>query len=205
MMKIIDNFFKDPHSVRKFALGLEYEGAIHGQWPGVRIPIPEPQKTLYTKQYQKFFDEPADPYRMFFQSVGELWGEGLVHSDPESKYTVLTFLNVESPSNSGIEIYNRRIPEDDRRIDAFESIKTDFYRSKKNPIERFFFEKKVKSYNSYVKDPCIVPNQFNRTVIFDGSRMHRAQNFFGNNLFNSRLTMISFFGKREPSPPWHYD
>ena len=39
-----------PHSVRKFALGLEYEGAIHGQWPGVRIPIPEPQKTLYTNK-----------------------------------------------------------------------------------------------------------------------------------------------------------
>ena len=122
-----------------------------------------------------------------------MWGTGSIHHDQDIKYTVLTFLNLRYPSNSGIEIYNERTTEDHSRGNSFESTKVNFYLSGKNPIERFFFEKKLKLYNSHLKDPCIVSNKFNRTVIFSGSRMHRAQNFFGNNMSNSRLTMISFF------------
>ena len=194
-IKIIDNFFKDPYAVRNIALSsdLKYEYAIHGKWPGVRAEILGSQKISYSRQYQKFFDEPAEAYNMFFQSSGGLWGTGSAHHDHTSKYTVLTFLNLRYPSNSGIEIYNERTTEDHSRGNSFESTKVNFYLSSKNPIERFFFEKKLKLYNSHLKDPCIVSNKFNRTVIFSGSRMHRAQNFFGNNMSNSRLTMISFF------------
>ena len=130
---------------------------------------------------------------MFFQSIGGMWGTGSIHHDQDIKYTVLTFLNLRYPSNSGIEIYNKTTTEDWNRASSFESTKVGFYHSSKNPIERFFFEKKLKLYNSHFKDPSIVSNRFNRTVIFSGSRIHRAQNFFGNNLSNSRLTMISFF------------
>ena len=194
-IKIIDNFFKDPYAVRNLALSsdLKYEYASHGKWPGVRAEILGSQKISYSRQYQKFFDEPAEAYNMFFQSIGGLWGTGSAHHDHTSKYTVLTFLNLRYPSNSGIEIYNERTTEDHSRGNSFESTKVNFYLSGKNPIERFFFEKKLKLYNSHLKDPCIVSNKFNRTVIFSGSRMHRAQNFFGNNMSNSRLTMISFF------------
>ena len=194
-IKIIDNFFKDPYAVRNLALSsdLKYEYASHGKWPGVRAEILGSQKISYSRQYQKFFDEPAEAYNMFFQSIGGLWGTGSAHHDHTSKYTVLTFLNLRYPSNSGIEIYNERTTEDHSRGNSFESTKVNFYLSSKNPIERFFFEKKLKLYNSHLKDPCIVSNKFNRTVIFSGSRMHRAQNFFGNNMSNSRLTMISFF------------
>ena len=194
-IKIIDNFFKDPYAVRNLALSsdLKYEYASHGKWPGVRAEILGSQKISYSRQYQKFFDEPAEAYNMFFQSIGGLWGTGSAHHDHTSKYTVLTFLNLRYPSNSGIEIYNERTTEDHSRGNSFESTKVGFYHSSKNPIERFFFEKKLKLYNSHLKDPCIVSNKFNRTVIFSGSRMHRAQNFFGNNMSNSRLTMISFF------------
>ena len=195
-IKIIDNFFKDPYAVRNLALSsdLKYEYASHGKWPGVRAEILGSQKISYSRQYQKFFDEPAEAYNMFLQSIGGLWGTGSAHHDHTSKYTVLTFLNLRYPSNSGIEIYNERTTEDHSRGNSFESTKVNFYLSSKNPIERFFFEKKLKLYNSHLKDPCIVSNKFNRTVIFSGSRMHRAQNFFGNNMSNSRLTMISFFG-----------
>ena len=196
MIKIIDNFFKDPYAVRNLALSsdLKYEYASHGKWPGVRAEILGSQKISYSRQYQKFFDEPAEAHNMFFQSIGGMWGTGSIHHDQDIKYTVLTFLNLRYPSNSGIEIYNERTTEDHSRGNSFESTKVNFYLSSKNPIERFFFEKKLKLYNSHLKDPCIVSNKFNRTVIFSGSRMHRAQNFFGNNMSNSRLTMISFFG-----------
>ena len=196
MIKIIDNFFKDPYAVRNLASStdLKYEHASNGKWPGVRVEISGSQKIAYSRQYQKFFDEPAEAQNMFFQSIGELWGTGSIHHDHESKYTVLTFLNLRYPSNSGIEIYNKRTTEDHRWAASFQSTKVGFYLSSKNPIERFFFEKKLKLYNSHFEDPCIVSNRFNRTVIFSGSRIHRAQNFFGNNLSNSRLTMISFFG-----------
>ena len=80
---------------------------------------------------------------MFFQSIGGLWGTGSAHHDHTSKYTVLTFLNLRYPSNSGIEIYNERTTEDHSRGNSFESTKVNFYLSGKNPIERFFFVKKL--------------------------------------------------------------
>ena len=71
--------------------------------------------------------------------------------------------------------------------------KESFYRSSRNYYQRYQFKKKLDKYNSspYFKDPCVVSNKFNRTVIFEKCQLHRAQNFFGKGK-NARFTLISF-------------
>ena len=68
MIKIIDNFFKDPYAVRNLALSLDlkYEKEKHGRWPGLRVEIPDPYKTAYSNQYKKFFNEPAIMHNNIF-------------------------------------------------------------------------------------------------------------------------------------------
>ena len=129
--------------------------------------------------------------------MDETWVSGMWHDDP-SDYTVLTFLNLDAPSNTGIEI-----GENTTNLDLLSStpecvedntiLKDSFYRSSRNYYDRYQFKKKLDKYNSsgYFKDPCVVSNKFNRTVIFEKSQLHRAQNFFGKGK-NARFTMISF-------------
>ena len=50
----------------------------------------------------------------------------------------------------------------------------------------------IEKYNSAWNNPCIVANKFNRTLLFDSIRFHRAQNFFGNTIGDSRFTLIGY-------------
>ena len=195
MIKILDNFFKDPYEIRKIALSSQFF-LTSDEWPGRRAEVLDPYRTAYSNQYRKFFDEPAELYenRMHFQLIDKSWIEGVCHPDLDVTYTVITYLNLECPFDSGTEIYGK-VDEfrlgDDRKY--FNQVKRDFYSSNRNRIDKFLFKKELKKFNSGFKDPCIVANRFNRTLIFHGDMVHRAQNFFGNILSNSRLTLVSFY------------
>ena len=79
-------------------------------------------------------------------------------------------------------------------IRRMEESKCDFYNSSRNFFQRSKFKKKIDKFNSspFFKDSCIISNKFNRTVIFNRDRLHRAQNFFGKEPSNCRFTMIAF-------------
>ena len=195
-MRIIDNFFADPYRIRKAALESK-NWYSDSSWPGYRHLVPEGIVKDYVQKIGSVLNEEVYLSDLKFQYVDKSWGTGACHCDHE-KYTTLTFLSPSPPSNSGIEIYSETHGHDSlrgrgRKIDLFESDKRRYYTSDRNPIQRFFFEKKIKQMNSLFEDPCIVSNVFNRTVIFDSIRLHRAQNFFGNSVRDSRLTMIGFF------------
>tara|TARA_B100000287_G_C20393657_1_gene686707 strand:+ start:44 stop:679 length:636 start_codon:yes stop_codon:yes gene_type:complete len=194
-MQIIDNFFEDPYRIRKAALDSK-EWYNHSTWPGYRSIIPEIICKEYLQKIESILNEEVYPADLKFQYVDKSWGNGTCHCDND-KYTVLTFLSPSPPPNSGIEIYNEKQDHDNiqrmgYKIGEFESTKKRYYDSERNPIQRFFFEKKAKELNSSFGPPCIIPNVFNRTVIFNSERVHRAQNFFGNTLRDSRLTIIGF-------------
>ena len=193
MIKILDNFFKDPYSIRKLALSSKFP-FTSDEWPGRRAEVLDPYRIAYSNQYRKFFDEPAELYGMHFQLIDKSWIEGACHPDLFAKYTVITYLNSECSCNSGTEVYGKinefRLMED---MKYFDQVKRDFYSSNRNRIDKFLFKKELKKFNSRFKDPCIVANRFNRTLIFHGNMVHRAQNFFGNIVSNSRLTLVSFY------------
>jgi len=197
-MRIIDNFFKDPYTIRKLALSRQFLYNIDdNSWPGIRSEIEEPYRSIYSNQYKKFFDESVELLYMYFQSIDKSYCEGTVHFD-DCKYTVITYLNLDIPSNSGTEVYDvcgyssrKECVLDLQKFN--QRTKVDFNRSNRTLVEQFFYKKKLKKFNFKFKDPCVVSNRFNRTLIFNGERFHRAQNFFGTTLSNSRLTLVSFY------------
>ena len=77
-------------------------------------------------------------------------------------------------------------------IDDIEDAKRKFYESSRTYIDKFIFKKTLNKLNLRFKDPCTVSNKFNRGVVFDSFLAHRAQNFFGNMISDSRLTIASF-------------
>ena len=193
-MWIVDDFFKDPYNIRNISLKLKdhYRSDKDYRWPGYRVDAPQSLAVQYTsKVLDVTQDEKLEISNCYFQYSDASYGTGSVHHDP-GKYTCITYLNPNPSSNSGTEVYTLDNPGGDDYNNKSYNIKNRFYSSDRNPIQKFFFEKKVKEFNSIFKDPCIVANKFNRTLIFDSGRCHRAQNFFGTALKDSRLTLILF-------------
>lgn len=193
-MIVIDNGIKNVYDVRDRALNLTYKKSENFRWPGYRAKLPEDIEQTYTRFVSFHLDESLTMKEGYFQYVSSEWISGSCHYD-QTKYTSITFLSPEPKRNSGIEIYDKKYYCDKygKLIDKFDPIKRKYYKSNKNFFNKFLFKLKLKQYNlSFIK-PQIVENKFNRTFIFDSHRIHRAQNFFGNELKNSRLTLISFF------------
>ena len=201
MLRIIDNFLDDPYIFRNIGLKLYNENKKEFNWPGFRVGIPDSLIKKYIPKVESIVESKLSATNgPYFQWVDETWVSGLWHRDV-SHYTILIFLNQDAPSNTGIEISDNTITSPtgtkcEEHINDFTSIKDSFYNSPRNYYQRYWFKKKLDNYNSslYFKDPCIVPNKFNRAVIFERSQVHRAQNFFGKGK-NARFTMISFYNK----------
>ena len=200
-MHILDDFLKDPYQVRGLALSSNLERQPESyNWPGYRSHIPASFASSYLKKLKSVLNEELEFKYAYFQSIGEKWVAGAYHADLFCKWTALTFLNINPPLNSGIEVgetqteeYTESIFENGQQdVNTFDSSMHLFNVSEKNPIQKFFFERKLKEYNSHYKNSCVVSNKFNRTVIFRGNRTHCAQNFFGTKPSDSRLTIISF-------------
>ena len=201
MLRVVDNFLDDPYLFRNTGLKLYNENnfiASDLRWPGCRVELPDSLVKKYIPEVESAVDETLLSSSTFFQWVDETWVAGMWHEDP-SDYTVVTFLNLYSPSNTGIEIGNNiNISSTGSECREYmmennTKSKESFYRSSRNYYQRYQFKKKLDKYNSspYFKDPCVVSNKFNRTVIFEKCQLHRAQNFFGKGK-NARFTMISF-------------
>ena len=211
---VVDNFFSDPYKIRNMGLKGEYYPSPEFRWPGYRYSnLSEEFKKHYLDKVDSILNQELNLDTLSFQYIDKSWLNGLCHTDyPPFKYTGLTFLNPKPLSNSGTEVYLENPPcgayagEDDDDIltqyvirrGAKEKIKTDnqkenYYGSSKNIIDRWVFNKFKKKYNSVWLDRCIISYRFNRTLIFESALYHRAQYFFGNNVKESRLTLIGFF------------
>lgn len=193
-MKIIENTFKNPYEIRKIALSLDYTTSSSLRWPGYRVDLPDFISNQYLLSIKNNLDENSKLKYAYFQYSDKSWISGSCHFD-DTKYTCVTFLNIDSKENSGIEIYDEKYcsPQTGKLLDVFNQIKTKYYASKKTLLQKILFQRQLKKFNLNFKDPCIISNKFNRTVIFDSYKIHRAQNFFGDKISNSRLTLVSFF------------
>ncbi len=197
MIRITNNFFKDPYIIRNKAISLlESDSFKNTNWPGKRaIPSDNIQSQLLSK-VESITNEKLKLLQSSFQVIDKSFMEGIVHCDTHAKYTCVIFLNLEAPYNTGIEIYDEKLgdlTEKGDMLDEVEVFKRKFYQSNRTFIDKFIFKRTLNKVNSIFKDPCVVSNKFNRSVVFDGPLVHRAQNFCGNDINNSRLTIVSFF------------
>ena len=194
MIQITNNFFKDPYSVRNKALSL-FKSDVYtaDNWPGKRVFVPDNITSQLLSKVESITNDKLQSYQASFQVVDQSFMEGLAHCDEKHKYTCIVFLNLNAPSNTGTEIYNERHGNFRCRImDDYHFNKRKFYQSNRTFIDKLVFKRTLNKVNPLFKDPCVVSNRFNRGVIFDSLLVHRAQNFFGNKISNSRLTIASF-------------
>ena len=202
-MHIIDNFFKDPYSVRRLALSLKdkYRSPNSNDlWPGLRCDVPELLRSPYESKIKKITqDNKLILNECSFQYVNKSHLSGSSHIDP-GRYTCITYLNENAPSNSGTLVYDERWDNENlfgrqHKINDFGIIKGKFYTSDRTLIDRFKYSRELNKINSLFENPCAISNKFNRTLIFDSDRVHRAQHFFGSTIKDARLTLVSFFGR----------
>lgn len=175
---VVDNFYKNPDEVRKFALSQEfsYHPDYHKgkrtdtvfKFPGLK----EKMEELLCNKIKNW-----DKYGVnacFQYCIG---GDQLVYHYDSQEYAAIIFLTPDAPPQTG----------------------TSFYRSK-NTKGRIFDNKdySIVFKNGFL-DPTefevvdVIGNVYNRIVLFNAQMFHAASNYFGNTLENGRLFQIFFF------------
>ena len=191
MIIVKDNFLKNPYEYRNFALKNKekFIQQESGDWPGYRYEVTDvfPQENI-----RKLIPDSVTLSLSAFYWIGKEWQSGVCHFD-RTKYTSILYLSNNPPNNSGTEIYDHNKINLEKYYKGQERSK--FYLSNKNWFEKRKFNQWLKKWNGMweSESPTIVSNKFNRLIIYDSKRIHRAQNYFGSTVNDSRMILISFW------------
>ena len=104
-------------------------------------------------------------------------------------------MSLDPPPNSGTEVCDSDHPPD--RVKPCSDIQEAFHSDPHNLIKRYRYARVRRKINSHYKPITTAPNKFNRILIFNSHNFHRAQNFFGTSLEDSRLTLVTFLDAPE--------
>jgi hypothetical protein len=210
---VVDNFFKDPDSIRKlalaqkFLLNSEVPDPEKELYPGSRtdeIPLLDREiyDTLCTQVFSIFhnfaFEKVNWNVISFFQLVSNNWNNGWIHVDNDTVFAGVVYLTPDAPLDSGTSIYKTNNKFDSVRYNELQKSKQLFYR-KQISGEEYFKDKQ--ECNSMFDETVKVNNVYNRLVMFDGEVYHSANEFFGDNSNDSRLTIAFFVQKLEMNSP----
>lgn len=181
---VVDNFYKDPDSVRKFALQQEYVEGGFGRgfigrrtetqflFPGLKERFEEIMGMKITK-----WEEHGMNGR--FQNCHS--GEPLVYHCDSQQWGGMLYLTPDAPYQCGTTLYahkqsRARTYYDDGWDLAWKDIPGDPH------LDGTSFE-----------PVDVLGNVYNRLVIFDASCIHSASEYFGTVMENSRLWQMFFF------------
>lgn len=187
---VIDDFFPDPHAVRKQALESRFD--FIAQFPGMRTKgIPEEQsmamKSIFEDilgfsipAWNTFSGKPKENMNTSFQICME-YDTTWVHHD-YTDWAAICYLTPDADPDSGTGLFTHietgvsAWDKDDPRTDINNT--PDMY-------DLFKWE-----CNAEIK------NKFNRLVLYPGKLYHRSMKpGFGNNYINGRLTQVFFFNE----------
>ena len=173
-LMIIDNFYADPDSVRRFALSQEF--SVRGNFPGLRT------KSFFTndvksaiEHYMQFAGKITNTYEQSgytgaFQiatAVDRTW----IHSDPYNMWAGVCYLTPDAPYTAGTGLFRHHATGQHRRVT------TDH--------EGYDYTK----YDLFDR----IGNKYNRLIIYRGDLFHASLDYFGDNLQNGRLFQTFFF------------
>jgi hypothetical protein len=194
---VVDNFYENPDEIRKFALAQQYEYChqikdISYTFPGSRtkdLSIIHPE--LFSKCCHKitslFHNFEHDVLRWqfttCFQSVTKDYERGVIHHDNNTVFAAVLYLTPEPSKNSGTSLYKQGKSFDQTTYE--DSLKANDERFKKN-------QSVDTSYHQMFDEIVTVHNTYNSLIIYEGHHHHSANEFFGNNLENSRLAQVFF-------------
>jgi hypothetical protein len=188
---IVDGFFDNPDEIRSLALRQQYTKDIQDRWPGTRtedlaLVSPVVFHTICNKILSLFYTA-NQPYSYVaqanFQIVGKEYKSGWIHKDA-FVITAIVYLTPESFSG-GTSLYIKKqidFNDNDYLQDKFANYKKGFDQGSSRDL-----------HNQNYLETLNVNGLYNRLLVFDSNIYHAAQDFFGNNKEESRLTLVIFF------------
>jgi hypothetical protein len=199
---IVDNFYDNPDAIRKFALAQQYKfryeesDELDYVYPGCRTKdLFELDRALQEKVLKKLisvFHIPEHDRMQWaisssFQSVSEIYKQGVIHTDNNTIFAGVLYLTPDAPLNSGTSLF--------RKNDTFTQEK---YKSACNQNDERFKAGEIimdTSFHSMFDEVVRINNVYNTLILFEGDIFHAANNFFGTTLQDSRLVQVFFVNK----------
>jgi hypothetical protein len=174
---IIDDFYVDPDSVRRFALSQEFN--VKGNYPGARtkpfITDDVKEAIEYNMQFAgKITDwlnhDPDASYSGAFQ-ITTAQDRTWIHADHHNMWAGVCYLTPDAPISSGTGLYRHKATGQHSRIDQNHE------------------------GNDYTKWDLFdrIGNKYNRLIIYPGNMFHASLDYFGDNHQNGRLFQTFFF------------
>lgn len=179
---IVDDFYNNPHDVRKFALSQEFK--VRGNYPGARtVPmlndsIKNTIQGIVAQAGGNITYFPDDGYNGSFQ-ITYAWDKSWIHADPHNTWAAVCYLTPNAPLSGGTSTYRHKatgaysstqLTEDDAK--EVESDGSDV--TKWEPVDTF-------------------GNVFNRLVLYRGQAYHMSRDYFGKTIDTCRLFQVFFF------------
>jgi tetratricopeptide (TPR) repeat protein len=169
---VIDDYLEDPDKLREFALAQDFK--VKGNFPGARTDsfATDKDKHLFESLLGKTITYWPVAYNGSFQYVTEE-GKTWLHCD-STDYGAILFLSKDREhSEAGTGIYEhvsgKNVVSGDPELSA------DAYKPEKwKLLDR-------------------IGHKYNRLVIFNGRKVHKAEGYFGKDLETSRLFQTFFF------------
>jgi len=179
---VVDNFYQDPMSIRKFALEQEYhQGGFGRGYIGRRtfkqFLFPGLKEAFEKIMGQKIIEWESHGMNGRFQYNSE--GEPLVYHVDSQKWAGMLYLTPDAPYETGTRTLAKKGT--DIRHLSHPDIMTCFRPGSQN-LDKTIYE-----------DVDIIGNVFNRLVIFNAGYLHAASGYFGWTPENCRLWQMFFF------------
>lgn len=194
---VMDNFYDDPDLWREYALDQEFFKGDRGSWPGLRTELLHNlNRPLFEVTLKKLLFILKDygitevtELQTGFQIIDETYGRGWVHDDdPKLQVAGVIYLNPDAPVGSGTTIYKDC---HDFNGEKFTQIFMDDV-LQASPEERERHAKYRAEQVSHFEPLITVENVYNRLIMFDSRCWHSADNFFGKEKHDARLTQVFF-------------
>ena len=173
---IIDDFYDNPDDVRNFALSQRFD--VVGNYPGKRTKnfLNDATKDAiqeiirpYSGKVTDWLDGP-EGYTGSFQLTTYL-DRSWVHSDDYNNWAGVLYLTPDAPIESGTGFFKSRIEGSIRGKDWNDLPGGDL--TKWELVSE-------------------VGNVYNRLILFSADQWHSSMLYFGDNLYNGRLTQVFF-------------
>ena len=198
---IIENFYENPDAVREFALSQQYVSLKDRKeykyvYPGSRtLDLVDLDKALHEKICKKlvsvFHNAENDHMRWAistsFQSVTEEFKQGVIHTDHDTIFAAVLYLTPDAPLDSGTSLFRPNKSFDAEKYELALQENDKRFKAGKIAMDT--------SYHSMFDEIVRVNNVYNTLILYEGRHYHAANQFFGNNLKDSRLAQVFFVNK----------
>jgi len=210
---VVDDFFKNPDVIRKYALSLPYETAEDGRWPGKRSPLLHTvnEKLVYSiakKMLSVYYDLSTQIYwhsiQMAFQKIkpysknkDSLLNKGWIHTDGMRTLAGVVYLTPNVEIDAGTSIFKIKNEHIDYNIRQKQIAKDKLYKNGSHNLEEY--NEEINNLYDKFNKVTEVKNLYNRCILYDAHEYHTGTNYFTDD--KERLSLIFFFTDLNTSIP----